>query len=162
MMWFVHPSSTPDDLGARLAAHGLAAVEALTYMSLDLAGWAPPPRPDGVRVAEVTTDEQLAAVPGHRYLATAGGETVGKAWLSFAGPAGVAAIYGMSVRPEARGRGVAQALTTALLTRGRAVGCRRVVLQSSAMALELYRRAGFTEHLDVPVYATAPLWSGDH
>jgi GNAT superfamily N-acetyltransferase len=43
-------------------------------------------------------------------------------------------IDGMSVLPEARGRGIAGALTDILIAQAADLGCRRVVLHSSALA----------------------------
>jgi ribosomal protein S18 acetylase RimI-like enzyme len=71
----------------------------------------------------------------------------------------VAAIYGMSVTPEARGKGVASTLTEVLLDRAESLGCRRVVLHSSEMAVGMYERAGFTRQCEMPVYANAALWA---
>jgi ribosomal protein S18 acetylase RimI-like enzyme len=51
----------------------------------------------------------------------------------------------MSVTPEARGRGIASDLTTTLLERAKELGCRRVVLHSSEMAVDVYRRAGVVD-----------------
>ena len=65
----------------------------------------------------------------------------------------------MSVTPEARGRGIAQGLTTTLLARAKVLGCQRVVLHSSEIAVNVYRRAGFIDYCAMTVYATAPLWS---
>lgn len=102
-------------------------------------------------------------LPAHRWLAYVDGRPVGKALLSLAGRPGVGAIYGMSVRPEARGRGIARGLTTTLLRQAQELGCHRVVLHSSEMALDVYRRAGFAEQCALTVYATARLWaSRDH
>ena len=101
-------------------------------------------------------------LPAHRWLANADGEPVGKALLSLAGQPGVAAVYGMSVKPEARGRGIAGELTTTLLQRAQELGCHRVVLHSSQMAVDVYRRAGFLEQCSLTVYANAPLWSSRH
>jgi GNAT superfamily N-acetyltransferase len=189
-LWWEHPSCTPANLARRLTAHGLSAVEQAAGMSLELDGWNPePPRP-GVRYEEVAGDEDMSAyeelivsywelpeeagalvadlsrflapgrVPAHRWLAYIDGRPVGKALLSLAGSPGVAGVYGMSVRPEARGKGVARGLTTTLLQRAQELGCHRVVLHSSQMAVELYRRAGFVERCSLNVYATEQLWSG--
>lgn len=188
-MWFVHPSATPTDLGGRLAKRGLRQVEEGTCMLLELADWEPPALPEGVvfeRVRdshslqdyshlnadywEIPEDEREAVVefqrhlgpgrvPGHRYLARVDGEPVGKAYLSLAGPPGLASIYGMSVRPELRGRGIAGGLTTTLIQRARHEGRTRVALMSSEMAIGVYRRAGFRERFSLPVFATAALWT---
>ena len=189
-LWFVHPTATPADLPARLSAHGLRPVEAITCMSLDLAGWEPPPLPAGVAYEEVGDDDALGEyteltlrywrippdeqplvadlqrrlgpgrAPGHRYLARIDGEPVAKGYLSVAGPPGVAALYGMNVVPAARGGGIAAGLTTTLLARARELGCRRVVLHSTPMAVGLYRRAGFGERCPLTVFATAPFKPG--
>jgi GNAT superfamily N-acetyltransferase len=118
--------------------------------------------PDQARahVSELSRFWAPGLVPAHRWVAyDDGGRPIGKALLSLAAPAGVAAIYGMSVRPEARGRGVARGLTVTLLKQARELGCRRVVLHSSEMAVGLYARAGFVERCSFAVYATAQLWS---
>jgi GNAT superfamily N-acetyltransferase len=98
-------------------------------------------------------------LPADRWLAYKGDRPVGKVLVSFAGSPGVAAVYGMSVRPEARGQGIAKRLTTIVLQRAQERGCHRVVLHSSAMAVDVYRRAGFVERCSLTVYATARLWS---
>lgn len=102
--------------------------------------------------------------PLHRWIAvTDRGEAIGKVLLSLAAPPGVAAIYGMSVRPQARGRGVASALTHVALNRAKELNCRRVVLHSSQMAVGVYERTGFKKRCDLTVYANSPLWANrDH
>ncbi|MFL5843724.1 MAG: hypothetical protein ACJ762_03455 [Solirubrobacteraceae bacterium] len=122
------PSATPADLSQRLREHGLGVVEQMTCMSLELSDWTAsgPALPDGVTVEavvdgtgledyialamdywEIPEDEQALVAelhrywapglaPGQRYLARADGAPIGKAYLSVA----------------ARGRGIAQALTT--------------------------------------------------
>jgi ribosomal protein S18 acetylase RimI-like enzyme len=98
--------------------------------------------------------------PLHRWIAvTDRGEAIGKVLLSLAAPPGVAAIYGMSVRPQARGRGVASALTDVALGRAKELKCRRVVLHSSEMAVGVYERSGFRKRCDLTVYANSPLWA---
>ena len=93
------------------------------------------------------------------YDADADARPIGKMLLSFSAPPGVAAIYGMSVKPEARGRGVASDLTNLALHRAREYGCVRVVLHASEMALSVYRRAGFTPQCEFTIHGTAPLWT---
>jgi ribosomal protein S18 acetylase RimI-like enzyme len=190
--WLVHPSASPPDLAERIAANGLVRVEQATGMSLELADWEQPETPAEVVYREVVDADDLEAyqeltveywevpeedallvaefqrqwgpgrAPGHRFLALVDDVPVGKGYLSLAGPPGVAAIYGMSTRPEARGRGVASGLTTVLLGKARERGCARVVLHSSDMAVDIYRRAGFVERCRFTVFATAPLWSDAH
>jgi ribosomal protein S18 acetylase RimI-like enzyme len=97
--------------------------------------------------------------PGVRWIAYMGGQPVGKAYLSLLGSPDTAAIFGVSVRREARGHGVATILTEHLVQRAVELGRRRVVLHSSEMAVNLYRRMGFVERCALPVYATAVLHS---
>lgn len=190
--WLAHPSASPPDLGERLEAHGLRPVETATGMSIELVDWRDDGLPEGFSYVEVLDDEQLRAyqeltvrywevtpddaglvarfqrewgpgrAPGHRYLALVDGAPVGKSYLSLAAPTGVAAIYAVSVLPEARGRGIAGGLTTVMLRRAQELGLVRVVLHSSDMAVGLYRRAGFVERCRFHVHATAPLWTSHH
>ena len=182
-LWFVHPSATPGNLEQRLLARGLRPAASITCMSLELGEWEPPPLPRHLRFEEVLDDRALQTysdltmhywqirsdrkplvaelqrhlgpgrVPGHRYLAFSDTTVVGKGYLSLAGPPGVAAIYGMSVLPQARGRGIAGALTTALLQRAKHVGCHRAVLHSTDMAVATYRRVGFVERCRLALLA---------
>ena len=191
--WALHTLSTPAGLREVLIAQGLAQVEAMTCMALDLGGWSAPSLPDGVVIEEVRDEEGLGTyteltlgyweIPaedaalvaqlhgdygprpdfGVRYLARVDGDVIGKGFLCLdAGAPGLGAIYGMSVRPPARGRGVAGALTTTMLARAREEGHRRMVLHASEVAVGVYARAGFAACGELDVYATAPLWSGDH
>ena len=192
-LWWEHPSSDPADLGRHLAAHGLNPVEHVTGMSIELDGWSAErcgrvsdmtrcstrrrcpvtrdlivsywelPKESQVLVADLNRFWGPGRLPAHRYLAHDNGEPVGKALLSLAGSPGVAAIYGMSVQPKARGKGVAQGLTATALRHAQELGCHRVVLHSSAMAVGLHRRARFVERCSLTVYATTRLLSsGEH
>ena len=188
-LWVVHPSATPENLGDVLAIHGLRPAEEVTGMALELAGWSAPAPRSGVDYREVLDEADLEAyqalnvrywelseadaalaaefqrewgpgrAPGHRYVAFVDGAPVGKGYLSLAAPPGVAAIYGMYVAPEARGQGIAGGLTSTLIRRGQELGCRRVVLHATEMAVGVYARAGFVEHCRLTVFATAPVWS---
>jgi GNAT superfamily N-acetyltransferase len=84
---------------------------------------------------------------------------IGKMLLSLSAPPGVAAIYGMSAGPEARGRGLASDMTLLALQKARQLGRRRVVLHASQEAVNVYRRAGFAAHCELPIHGTAPLWT---
>lgn len=99
--------------------------------------------------------------PGARYLARIEGRPVAKAYLSLPGPPGVASLHGMSVVPEARGRGVAGLLTAELLAEARRRGCHRFVLHATDMAVGVYRRFASSPVGVAYAHATAPLW-GDH
>jgi ribosomal protein S18 acetylase RimI-like enzyme len=96
--------------------------------------------------------------PGVRWVAYLDGQPVGKAYGSLRGQRpDVVGIFGVSVRNEARGRGVASILTEHLLQRAKELGRRRAVLHSTPMAVNLYRRLGFVERCDIPTYATTHL-----
>jgi GNAT superfamily N-acetyltransferase len=69
---------------------------------------------------------------------------------------------GCSVLPEARGRGIAGALTDILIAQAADLGCRRVVLDSSALAAGSTPAPGFTPCCDLAVHATAAIWSAGH
>jgi hypothetical protein len=97
---------------------------------------------------------------GRRWLALLDGRPVGKGYPSVAGPSGVAAIFGMSVRPEAR-QGDRRSLDTDAGGTGQGPG-----LSEGRPALErdghgVYRRAGFVERCRLPLVATARIWSGE-
>ena len=190
-MWLVHPTATPSDLGERLIARGLLPVEHATGMSLQLSEWTAnepavhveevtdetslatyanlimqyweiPAHEQGL-VSDLNKYWSAGRTSGHRFVAFADdGVPLGKGYLSLEGPPGVAAIFGMSVLPEARGRGVGAAITVAMLNRAKAAGCVRAVLHSSERAVNLYRRAGFVPRCPLTAYATSALWSEEH
>lgn len=103
---------------------------------------------------------------GVRFVAYDQGTPVGKAYLSWtvgddahAVSDDTASIFGVYVAPAARGLGVASGLMERVIERAAAAGRRRVVLHSSAMAVELYLRMGFAARCSLPVYATTTLHS---
>lgn len=100
--------------------------------------------------------------PGVRLVAYLDGHAVGKCFANFEDLPSWVAIYGVAVRPEARGHGVATALMTETIQRGRVAGASRAVLHSSSMALSMYRRMGFVERCRLPVFATAALFGTHH
>lgn len=129
------------------------------YSNLIFAYWEVPEESREL-VAEVNRYWVPERTPVRRWVAyDTRDRPIGKMLLSLSAPPGVGAIYGMSVRPEARGRGIASHLTGTALHRARALGCVRVVLHASEMAVNVYRRAGFTEHCRLTIHGTAPLWS---
>ena len=95
--------------------------------------------------------------PGLRWVAYLDGQPVGKAFASLEGRPDAVGIFGVSVRHEARGRGVASVLTEHLLHRAKGLGRSRAVLHSTPMAVGLYRRLGFVERCEIPTYATTHL-----
>lgn len=100
--------------------------------------------------------------PGQRLVAYLDGHAVGKCFVRLADLPDSIAIFGVAVRPEARGGGIATALMSEALAMGSARGARRAVLHSSSMAFSMYRRLGFIERCRLPVYATDALFGTHH
>ena len=82
-------------------------------------------------------------------------EPVGKAYLSLQGLDDTASIWGVYVKPTARGYGIGSRITELALERAAELGKSRVVLGSSEMGLNVYRRIGFKETRALAVYASA-------
>lgn len=82
-------------------------------------------------------------------------EPVGKAYLSLQGLDDTASIWGVYVKSTARGYGIGSRLTELALERAAELGKSRVVLGSSEMGLNVYRRIGFKETRALAVYASA-------
>lgn len=99
--------------------------------------------------------------PGTRFIARLGGTPIGKLFMNTAELPDRVSIYGVAVKPEGRGLGVATALMSQALARASELGAERCVLHSSDMAVSLYHRMGFVERCTFSVYATGPLF-GTH
>lgn len=177
-IWSVTPSSAPPDLAARLEARGSERYSLLSGMAMDLAGALPAPRRTDVVVEEVTPgrlpvwvdlvldqwhlppDDRAVLLDMHRefgfrdvrrWLGLLDGAPVARVSVAVHEP-GCAGIYGMGTRPEVRGGGLASTLLCAVLGQLRDSGIETVVLQSTPMAVELYRQVGFEEHCRFPVF----------
>ena len=100
--------------------------------------------------------------PGTRLVAYVDGQAVGKCFVNLEDLPRWIAIYGVAVKPEARGRGIGTALMHAALARGTAAGAQKAILHSSSMALSMYRRMGFTERCSLPAFATGALFGTHH
>jgi ribosomal protein S18 acetylase RimI-like enzyme len=94
---------------------------------------------------------------GTRWVAYQAGQPVGKCYLSYLGLEDTAAIFGVYVEPTARGYGIASELTALAIDRAAELGRKRVVLHSSDVAVNAYRRLGFVERCILPIYATTSL-----
>ena len=190
-MWAVLPSDRPGDYETHLAAAGLGKVEDATGMSLDLRSWQqPPPKSEAVIVPadsepEISDYELLIrtywSVPeadrpmipvlnrhwtgersqGTRLVAYLDGVPVGKLFLNLASVP-TAAVYGVAVIPEARGKGIAHDLMVDAMAFSRSAGATRMVLHASEMGLPLYEKLGFTARCSMPIHATDPIYGGTH
>lgn len=185
-LWLTTPSTRPLDLGAHLEEHGIVAQAPWSGMALDLgAPVAAPPSPKALAIQEVRTAAELAQwaeLLGRGFdappeIALAWREVLPRLKVSCDVPwrmdvglldgrpvatcgtheqDGVVGIYWVATLPEARGRGVATAMTVAALERARARGARLAVLQSTPEAKGVYQRLGFAEHCTIGVYRWNP------
>lgn len=182
-VWMVHPSAQPDDLAHRLDAHGLAEAEVCPGMAMPLSGLPEEaPLPHGLSIHEVTDGAELAdflelvswrwdIAAKHRpalasvtralnlgaggaircWIARHDGRAVAKIVLNMA--AGAAGIYGVATKPEARGLGLARALTLRALHQARREGYDLAVLHSTPMAQSLYEKIGFRTYRSFRIFA---------
>lgn len=117
-----------------------ALAEAPYAFGSTLAGWS------GLNDREARWRQRLADVE-FNVLADLGGGPVGMVSATATGQ-GEAELISMWVAPEARGRGVGDALVQAVVGWATEVGARRLVLgvrQANAQAIALYRRHGFDD-----------------
>ncbi len=182
--WNVGPSSWPEDLGRHLEAHGMPLTFSIPGMVIDLRELPDdPPRPKGLTIARATSRGEREAyvrvgasafgvpepyVPRlieieagmgeeHRelamdYLGLLDGRPVATTMLLLT--AGIAGIYFVGTVPDARGRGIAEAMTRTALLDARDRGYRIGILQASSMGYPVYRRIGFRDHVRFDIYGT--------
>jgi len=174
LFWWTGTSSTaPEDLGARLVAHGLVPLgEGWPGMALDLGGATAGPRPrEGVEIESVTDEASMrrwveAFVEAYEVPAWAGeswylaGERLGfdaMPWRMYTGMldgspvatamltpgAEVAGVQGVATAARARRRGIASAIMRVLFADARTMGFDRCVLSATEDGEQLYRALGF-------------------
>jgi GNAT superfamily N-acetyltransferase len=184
-LWWLTPSTRSGGLQSLLESRGLFRDPATaTGMYVDLAGVATldePPAP-GTTV-ELTTAGTLTEtaetmigsfdfpartlaplcrllaarpeqMPVMHVLARVDGEPVGTGTLGVAD--GVAGLFNIGVREQARGRGVGRAITIALLRLAREHGCHCSVLHATPPGLPVYARLGYQAVCDIDLYVWAP------
>lgn len=184
MMWVVHPTAQPADLPTKLKARGLEDAETVLGMARALDDLPPNDTlADGVTIDEVTMSdcddfidlvswrydlEPMDAPALHSVMAAARfgepgtasrgliarreGQSLSKIVVHFG--AGVAGIYGVATRSEARGLGLARHLTVRALEIARDGGADLCVLHSTPMAVSLYSGVGFEPVADLVLYST--------
>lgn len=184
LMWVVHPSAEPLNLGARLEVRGLVEAETCAGMVAELSQVPPPePFPEGVtvdRLGPATRREFVELVawrysvpadtiapllsilevhgfgsdacPTTAWVARLHGQVVAKAIVHLA--EGVAGLYGVATRSDARGLGLARNLTMLAFDHARSLGYTVGVLHSTPMAVHLYASLGFSHVADFRLYST--------
>ena len=183
--WNVGLGTEPRDLGRVLSANGFEHPLDIEGMALDLERFHDDPPPEGLTIDLATSRSDLEAFlhigganfdipeenrrelvdletslgPAHearlrRYLGRWNGKPVATCEL-FEG-AGVAGIYYVTTLPEARGHGIAAAMTRAALRDGKEKGYRAAVLQASPMGRPIYRSLGFQEYFTIELYTWSP------
>jgi len=184
LSWWNEPGTQPEDLGKRLASHGLTFSQGVPGMAVDLMVLNEkkyyPPTVVIERVTGSKTLEQFIGVSMISYGLPLSSETIcfnlfydlgfelplvnyvgllyGKAVAAaelFLG-AGVAGIYWVSTVPEARGLGIGAAITLYALQEARNLGYRIGILHATRMGFEVYRRLGFQEYCRLSNY----IWTG--
>ena len=69
---------------------------------------------------------------------------------------GVVGVYCIATHPSHRGAGIGGWATAAPLVRFREAGHRTAILQASEMGAPIYRRLGFRDHGEMPLYVRIP------
>lgn len=181
--WHVGPSSSPDDLGERIARRGLELVAAPRMMTVALpisGDWRPRAN---VNVVEVRDEAaaRLSLVLAHHdpeeleqmlpdrlaYLASStrrggfliafiGDEPVGNAGYRYSEDGACVYLTGAETVPEHRGGGVYKALVSFRAGAARDRGCRLAsILANADTSAPILLRRGFVDHGPLPRYMPA-------
>ena len=187
--WWLLPSNEPRDLIAHLAANRMRHVYYATGMWADLETAPLHREVAGLEIVRVRDEETLAtfidvfarvfSIPTdaqatwHRtftrfgfhdnatwreYLAILDGVPVATSALCL-GPE-IGGIYHVGTLPGGRGRGVGAAVTAAAMLDAKNAGRRLASLQSSEMAVNVYRSLGFEAVCDLELYDWRPEYDG--
>ena len=180
-MWWVTPSSSPDDLAARLVSRGFVADEPWPGMTLEAGAMNEPPPVPGLAIRRVTNNVELETYvrifapilsPSEAFTALFLDATqrigydesapevhfVGfldhepVATVSLITAGGAAGIYNVTTIEHARGRGIGAAMTAAAVEAGRRRGMTTAALQASTMGRSVYEALGFRHACDLVPY----------
>jgi GNAT superfamily N-acetyltransferase len=159
--WTVWVPPDHERARAALAEAGHVLDAAPTAMIADLAD-VEPPRDDDLQPEPEPRAEQVGAIndrafgtngsfaammgqgaldPAHAYVVRVDGEPAG--CLGTRDHEGDCGVYWVAVVPEARGRGITQALLRRALSDGRERGCDVSTLEATKMGRPVYERAGY-------------------
>lgn len=117
------------------------------------------PRAVGALFAPDATGASLAAdAPTHFFAISKSGRMVCTSLAALSH--GVAGIYAVATIPEERGKGLAAHVTAEALRQVRPLGYRVGVLQSTPAGHSVYRKLGFTDVSEVPLYVRMPQGAG--
>jgi GNAT superfamily N-acetyltransferase len=178
--WWLTPSVRPPHLVDILAANGLRHFYFATGMVADISNGGPAREVPGLEIIQAGDPRTLAtwvevfaqgfSMPDrakavwlgvysqldtwHHFLGILDGKPVATTSLCLGGEIG--GIYHVVTLPEARGRGVGAAITAAALRRAASAGCRVAALQSSEMAVSVYRSLGFEVCCQLELYDWKP------
>jgi ribosomal protein S18 acetylase RimI-like enzyme len=180
--WWVTPSTRPKELASSLRAHGFrhaydapGMIADLTTVPLDQ------PYPHGITIRQLEHANELThwldvfmaafSAPEYQreiwrdaYVRCGFGDAA--AWQHFVAfedgrplattsvlvDGDLAGIYFVATLAEARGRGIGSAVTRAAMRYARDAGATRAALQSSEVAVSVYRSLGFVERCVVGAY----------
>ncbi len=185
MFWWTGPATQPANLAATLEAHGLSHADSSPGMAMDLSTLQPEDLPDELTIERVSSIAMVRQWSGpfaeafdipdfvvnffedafthigfdedqpyRNYLGFWKGEPVACS-SCFVG-AGVAGIYNVATRKQARGCGIGSALTKYPLLEARNRGYRVGILHASEMGYPVYLNMGFKEYCRVNAYIWQP------
>jgi GNAT superfamily N-acetyltransferase len=181
-LWSVGPFSRPSDLGRHLESYGLARVDEMPGMAVDLQALNEDvPFPAKLEIERASDTEMLREYievarigfkmpeftsKGFFELYTAVGLTEESPWRYYVGRlggevvatatlalvGGVAGVYNAATLPKAGRQGLGAAMTLRVLCEARELGYRIGILQSSALGFNVYRRLGFEQYSTYSMY----------
>jgi GNAT superfamily N-acetyltransferase len=183
--WWIGPLTEPLDLARTLEAHGFRREEDIPRFALELddveldasgsaelaiervaddrteAGWLEAMAGAWAEPEVTDTMRDLSRAAGFdpdgpwaRFFGTLNGGPVSSSGLIVA--AGVACVIGVATIPEARRRGIGEAMTRAALGEARRRGHRLAILGATEMSRGIYERMGFRFVCDTFGYAPEP------